>query len=247
MKNINHSSLNSFILLCCLAAFLNACTGYKYYAAPVNTAIPNNAGNIQFSGELGTSGGGLKAAAGLTDHFGLMAQYNSAFYTYSSSEYELGAGYYAFKSPGGIFLCTGVNFGNTRGYTDTTRTVKEFEGNFYRPFVQLNYGVDGGTIFHSLKGDIQGAFKGGYMFYNGNYLDGSGDEINSQYFLFEPSLLLGLGGPHFRFTLQYSFPLHPTFELMDKHFEARTYPLTINAGLKFSFGQKAKTEAGVTE
>lgn len=131
-----------------------------------------------------------------------------------------------------------MGFGSNFGYTDSTQTVKAYEGEFTRPYIQFNGGFNGGKIIGGIRGDLIFSFKVNYLAYDGRHLDGSNDQIKSRYLFFDPAVVAGLGSKAFRFDLSVGYPFRPSFEPLSKRSNARVYPVTVGFGIRFVFGRQ---------
>lgn len=222
-----------FILL-----LLTSCGTYRYYQPTPNAPLFTKKGELHISGTLGSSGASVKGALSVTDKIGFIGMYNSAFFDYRSREGELGLGYYTDARPDGIFVGGGLGFGSNFEYTDSTRTVKSYEGEFWKPFVQFNGGITSGDLIWGIKGDLMGIMKVNYFMYDGMHLDGSNADIGSDYLLLEPGVAFGLGSKSFKFDFLVSFPFRPSFEPLDNRLDARTSPGSVSIGLRYIVGHK---------
>ncbi|UBM58505.1 hypothetical protein LAG90_17015 [Marinilongibacter aquaticus] len=211
---------------------------YRYFHPTSSPALFANAGEVQLSGDLGSSGYSAKAAVALPAHIGITGMYNSNHSIYSVKEGEIGVGKYREANPGGTFFQTGIGFGQNHGYADSTLSERTYEGKFVRPFVQANLGISGGTIYKGLKGDAILSLRADYFIYNGHHLNAERDRIHSQYFLFEPGFLFALGSKNFRTDLSFGFPIRPSLEPLSNYSQARTFPITIGFGIRFILGRK---------
>lgn len=224
-------------LIGCLVYF-TSCGTYRYYHPSANTAVFHNQGEFHAQGEIGSSGLSVKGAYALPANIGIIGMYNTSSRDYQVEEGEVGLGYYTKGYPGGLFVIGGVGFGSNFEYTDSTHTVKAYEGEFVRPFIQLNGGADGVTLIGKLKADFIVSLKSSYFMYDGRHLTGANDAIQSKYFLFEPAFTMGLGTRVFRVDLTAGFPFHPTIEGMNSYSNARTMPATIGLALRFVLGRE---------
>lgn len=221
---------------------LSSCGTYRYYNPTPNPALFQNEGEVQLSGNIGSSGVSVRGAWAVSDNIGIIGTYHSAPYEYRSSEGEIGAGYYTNANPSGIFIGGGIGFGSNYEYANTNHTAKKYEGDFVKPFIQLNGGITGGRIIGGLRGDIIGTFKTNYLIYNGKHLDGSEEKIKSDLVLFEPGATFGLGTQTFRFDISTCFPIRAAFHEVNRRRDARTFPVTIGVGLRFIFGGKKEAQ-----
>ncbi|MFL9829979.1 hypothetical protein ABS764_03860 [Flavobacterium sp. ST-87] len=224
------------ILLFCLIILSSCKSGnYKYFAPTVNPVLFHDKGEVHVSAEVGTSGFTTKAAVALTEHFGVMGMYNGGgLGNYRSHEGEVAAGYFTKN----LYVSGGMGFGSNFAFTDSTHVAKQYEGSFRRPFVQLNAGISGGKIIGGIKGDAVFCLKNSYLFYDGNHLNTTKDQIHSEYFVVEPGFLMGLGSKAFRFDFLLGFPIHFTNNPLSKYSNARTYPLNVGFGIRFIIGRK---------
>ena len=223
------------IIVAAIAVLSASCGTYRYYQPSFNAALFRDKGELHLSGNVGSSGATLKAAVSISDKIGMVALYNGGILEYRPREFELGAGYIV---PGKAFFLAGLGFGSNFEYTDSTHTAKSYRGDFYRPFLQVNGGVTGGTIFKGVKGDLIAVFKANYFSYKGRHLDGTNDPINSGYLTLEPGLMVGLGSRIFRFDFTVGMPFRPAFVGLSSRSEARTFPASAAAGISFVFGRK---------
>lgn len=235
---MNRPSILAIAFLGFIALSLTSCGTYRYNQPTPNAPLFTQKGELHISGTLGSSGASAKAALSVTDKIGLIGTYNSAFFDYRSKEGELGLGYYTDARPDGIFVGGGLGFGSNVEYTDSTRTVKLYEGDFWKPFVQFNGGITSGDLIWGIKGDLMGIMKVNYFMYDGRHLDGSNDAINSDYLLLEPGVAFGLGSRSFKFDFMVSFPFRPSFEPLDDRSDARTSPGSVSIGLRYIVGHK---------
>ncbi len=226
------------ILILSVVLLSYSCGTYRYYQPLPNTALFANEGELHLVGDFGSSGLSAKAAYALPGNIGLTAMYHASVFNYRVKEGELGIGYYTPTNPAGIFASGGLGFGSNFAYTDSTHSVKAYEGDFYRPYLQLTAGVDGGTILGKLKGDLKFSFKTSYLIYDGQHLRGSMEAIRSRYLLLEPAFVMGIGSQAFRIDFTVGMPLHPTIEGLNAFDNARTFPATAGFGFRLVLGRK---------
>lgn len=231
--------MNYLFVLSFIAVILSSCGTYRYYQPTTNPALFKDKGEVHVSGDVGSSGAAAKFAFSPTKELGVIGQYNTHFTTYRVWEGELAAGYHSSKESSANFIGGGIGFGTNLKYTDSTHSSKRYEGNFIKPFVQWNTGITGGTIIGGLKGDLIFTLKETYMIYNGRHLDGTNDEISSNYFITEPVVTVALGSKSFKFDIIYGFPITMRWfgSLKGKAY-ARTFPVNIGVGIRFIFNRK---------
>jgi hypothetical protein len=231
MKNFNRS----MFAIAMMILFHSCSTSWHYYQPTANPVLFKEAGEVHVSGEIGTSGASAKGGVSLTDNIAIVGQYNSGFTDYRSSEGEAGVGFYTSAAPRGTCISAGLGFGSNYEFTDSTQVAKDYEGSFLRPYGQFSWGVTGGTIFGGVKGDVVTMLKLNYFMYDGRRI-GSNESMNSNYFTFEPSVAVGLGGRIVRFEMIYGFPIHIS---LDDRPKARTFPMNLSIGLHFVFGRSS--------
>lgn len=225
-------------LLILFGMFMAGCGSHKYYHPTPNAVLFHDAGEVHVTGEASTSGLAAKASVSLPKNIGIIAQYKGGALRYGAHEAEIGVGYYTQADPRGLFVLGGMGFGSNREFTDDSYTTLKYRGRFVRPFAQINMGIEGGSIGSVIKGDIIASFKLERFYYTGEFLDGTGDPINSSYTLIEPAFVYGLGTNGFRFYMSVGFPFRPSFETLSDRGNARTFPATMGVGLRFIFGRK---------
>lgn len=215
-----------------------SCGTYRYQAPTANTAIFSQENEYQIEGNLGSSGANVRFAAALPFKIGIVGMYNGEINgtSYHSKEFEFGLGYYKEARPVGFFAFGGLGFGNN--YELSGSNSKLWEGRFYRPFAQFNYGsvIDfgdpGGFILETV-----GVFKVSNFIYEGMHFDSDQTKIESNYFLLEPAVSFGLGNRVFQFKLISGFPFRPATERLPQKTNARTFPANIALGLTFFVGR----------
>jgi hypothetical protein len=206
-----------------------------------NPALFREAGEVNISGDIGTSGVSAKGSVSITDHIAVMGQYANGLGRYRSRDYEFAAGFYRSKESHCDFLAAGIGWGNNWGYHDTTYTNIDYQGHFIRPFIQVNSGKTGAKLFWKVKGDAMLGLKASYFMYTGQHLN-TGDRIGSSYMLTEPFFMWGIGGRVFHFDIIAGFPLHLTFDGLNRSINARTVPANLSFGIRFLFGRKKDSE-----
>ncbi len=225
------------IPLLVLSWFLSSCGTYRYYQPTTNAVLFKNQGEVHIAGDIGSSGVSVKGGAAISDKIAVVGIYNNGISTYEVSEGEVGMGYYSSSGSTGFFLGGGLGFGSNYEFTDSTKTEKKYEGSFNRPFIQLNYGITGGKVIGKLQADLITSIKSNYFIYKGAHLDGSGDQIESNYFFIEPAVLLALGSRSFKFDIIAGFPITPKIDPLNKRTNARTLPANIGIGLRVILGR----------
>ena len=214
-----------------------SCGTYRYYQPTPTPTLFKNQGELQISGDLGSSGYSMKGAYALPKNIGIVGMYNSTPFDYRAKEGEIGIGYYTESDPAGIFVLGGLGFGSNQKYSDSTHSYKTYEGDFIRPFIQFNGGIASGNGGSRLKGHVIATLKSSYLMYDGKHLDGTNDKIHSRYLLIEPGFAAGFGSRVFKFDFIMSMPIHPTTEQMNDRRNARTYPFTVGFGIRFVMGR----------
>jgi hypothetical protein len=218
---------------------LCSCGTFKYYQPNANPALFKNSGEVHASGGLNSSGASLQSAVSVTENVAVMANYNSTLANHNVKEGEVAVGFYDGKASTAIFISGGLGFGKNHEFTDDSKNRKSFEGKFTRPFVQLNGGITGGTIFGKLQGDLIGILKASYLQYEGFRNEDPTQRIISNYLTMEPTLVFAVGSPKFKFNFTFGFPTRPSFKKLSETYNARTYPATIGFGVNFIFGRNA--------
>lgn len=224
--------MTKFLFIPIIILTLISCGTYRYNQPTVNSALFKNENELQFSGEIGSSGGSIKTAYSFPNQIGFMAMYNGGISNYGVKEGEIGIGFYSNADPGGIFVVGGAGYGSNFKYTDSTHSNKYWEGEFIKPFVQFNGGITGGTIVGGLKGDLIFSFKATNFIYNGRFIN-SGNAIKSNYLLLEPAFTMGLGGRNFQFNFTFGVPITAVSERLNSTTNARTVPGNVSFGLRF--------------
>lgn len=222
----------AFMLLMC------SCGTFKYYQPNANPALFKNSGEVHVSGGLNSSGASLQSAVSVTDNVAIMANYNSTLATYHVNEGEVAVGFYDGDASTAIFVSGGLGFGENFEYSSIDSKQKSYEGKFTRPFVQLNGGITGGTIFGKLQGDLIGILKASYLQYDGFRNGDRAERIQSDYLTIEPTLVFAIGSPKFKFDFTFGFPTRPNFKRLNETYNARTFPATIGFGMHFIFGRE---------
>lgn len=226
------------LLIIAAALIFSSCGTFKYYQPNANPALFKDAGEVHVSGGINSSGASLQSAVSLNNNIAVMANYNSSLGEYHVKEGEIAVGYYDGEASSALFVSGGVGFGENFQYTDIEETKKSYEGKFTRPFVQLNGGITGGTIWGGLKGDIIGILKASYLQYEGFNNEDPSQRIKSNYVTLEPGLVFAVGSKNFKFDFTFGFPTRPSFKRLNSDTEARTFPATIGFGLHFIFGRE---------
>lgn len=230
--------MKSPLLLIACAFLFSACGTFRYYQPNANPALFKAPGEVHVSGGLNSSGASVQSAVSLNNNIAIMANYNGSLADYHVNEGEIGIGYYDGDASTAIFVSGGLGFGKNFKYTDADEKSKSYEGQFTRPFVQLNGGITGGTILGGLKGDIVGILKASYLQYEGFHNEDPSQRIKSNYFTLEPGFVLAFGAKNFKFDFTFGFPTRPSFKRLNSSNEARTFPATIGFGLHFIFGRE---------
>ena len=216
-----------------------SCSSFKYYQPSANPALFKNTGEVHVSGGLNSSGASLQGAVSVSNHVAILANYNGTLSNHNVNEGEVALGYYDGDASTALFVSGGLGFGKNFEYTDVSETKKSYEGDFIRPFVQLNGGITGGTIFGKLQGDLIGVMKVSYLKYDGFRNENPQDVIKSGYVTIEPTFVFAIGSPKLKFDFTFGFPTRQTFKRLNENTEARTYPATIGFGMHFIFGRKS--------
>ena len=129
--------MKNFTLIVLISILIISCGTYRYNQPTTNPALFKSSGEIQVSGDIGSSGATLKGAYSFPKQIGIMGMFNSGISKYEAKEAEIGVGYYTNSNPGGIFVVGGVGFGSNSKYTDSTHTNKYWEADFFKPLFSL--------------------------------------------------------------------------------------------------------------
>ncbi len=220
-----------------IALLFSGCGSYRYYHPTPNSALFKGKGEVHISGDVGSSGFSAKGAVSVSDNLGIIGMYNASPFEYRVREGEVGIGYYKLLNPISLFIVGGIGFGSNFEYTDSTYTTKRYEGDFFRPFIQLNSGITGGNLFWGIKGDVIGTLKVGYFNYKGRHLDATLDPINSGYVYLQPGALWAIGGKRFKMDLSVGFPFRPSLDPLPGRSNARIVPGSVGIGFRYIFGR----------
>ncbi|MFI5203054.1 MAG: hypothetical protein ACHQF2_01055 [Flavobacteriales bacterium] len=235
MKKIFH-----YLLIC---ALVQSCKSYHYYTPPPNPPTFANAGEVQFSGNFGTSGFLVKGGVALTDNLSISGMYNSAPGStegYFAKEYEAAAGWGFGKNPAARFsIHTGYGWGSNYDL-DSGETVKDFRGNFTKPFLILNFGTARTRKIGFVRLDANMGFKFDYLMYRGSksiyensaYVD---QTFNADHFIIEPYVMASIGGRYVRFESGMSFVFKRIQEIGKG---ARVFPVMMHMGIGFIINRK---------
>jgi hypothetical protein len=235
MKTIN------YLLLICLA--VPGCKSVNYYTPGVNANTFANPGEVQATGNFSTSGFLAKGGVAVTKNLSVNALYNSSsgmMKGYHVKEGEFAAGWrFSPGRPQGISLFGGYGWGNNFDL-DSGEVVKDYQGNFQKPFLIFNYGSARIAKKGFIHMDINMGFKLSYFGYHGfktSYQNGAyvNTPFNPQHFLTEPYVMASLGGRHVQFESGMSFALKRIKEIGEG---ARVFPITIQFGIKILLNRK---------
>lgn len=219
------SFLISTILFLVIIFSLNSCAP-AYTPNVVNVPLLTNKNEVQASLSVGTSGTDAQLAYALTNHIGLMTNWNyrnNRTDTSDSYHYhnfiEGGIGYYtSFSSQGRFELYGGYGFGNVDIFYDLTSTI--LQAKFKRLYVQPNFG------FSSSYFDIGFSPRLVYVIMKPSSLQYS--TINR--FFIEPTETMRLGFKTFYFTSQFGFAIPLNLSESGSWFKFK--PLIISLGIQ---------------
>ena len=183
---------------------LNSCAP-AYTPNAVNIPLLTNKKEIQISGSTGLSGVEAQLAVGVTNHIGVMVNWNYRDDTNDTTDtyhyhnfFEGGIGYYTtFSSLGRFEIYGGYGFGNVDVNIQTIATQDIVKAKFNRVFIQPNFG------FSSQFFDLGFAPRIVYVMMNPERLQYS--TINR--FFVEPAGILRFGYRYMYLTSQIGFSI----------------------------------------
>lgn len=228
-----------FIVIC----FAISCKSFHYYPTPPNAHTFANAGEVQASGNFSTSGFLTKGGVAITKNLSVNALYNASpgdIDGYHSKDFEGAAGWSFSEGKTKRFSIYGGYGWGSNFDLDSGETVKDFRGNYNKPFLIFNFGTARTAKRGFARGDVNVGFKFDYMMYRGFktvYESGSYYEtkFNADNFLVSPYVMVSVGGKYVRFETGTSF----TFKrIVDIGRGVRVFPMQIQFGIKIILNRK---------
>lgn|GEM_PF-3710512 len=222
---------------------LGSCGTYRYYTLPVNQATFANRGEVQLSGNVGSSGAVAKGGIAVTDKLLLAGQYNGDLGgAYTSNEWEGAVGINISEPEAERVNAFYGGYGAGSNFKlDSGVVLKDYFGNFSKFFVQFGSGTTQKRIGDSrVRVGSNYALKLNYIDYRGYKLS-SNDyaRFTASNFYLEMYAGGNIGGKFWRLEYGTAFVVKTDLKVLtDKDHNLRILPIHFNLGLQIIIGRK---------